>query len=89
LLAEDIQQATGIISLSLGSIHTSNWWKGFFRKMKVSVLLCFLVLLSFHIDVSVSRAINCANKRWHGSLGCQQVEELKQMRREMQNNERG
>lgn len=57
--------------------------------MKVSVLLCFLILLTIHIDVSVSRAINCGNKRWHGSLRCQQVEELRQMRREMQNNEKG
>eukprot|EP00111_Clytia_hemisphaerica_P024071 TCONS_00070970-protein len=52
-----------------------------------SVLFLCLAVCYF-ADVSMSRAVNCASKRWHSSIGCQEVKELKSIKREVHSREK-
>lgn len=59
-----------------------------YATMKVSVLLC---LTAFAVYIQMNRAqpvINCATKRWHGMIGCQQIAALNSIKKEIRNNEK-
>ena len=57
----------------------------------VSVLMVCLValfLLCHGVKPVSSRSVNCGSKRWHSSIGCQELSELKVIRKEVHSREK-
>uniref|UniRef100_A0A7M5WKA7 Uncharacterized protein n=1 Tax=Clytia hemisphaerica TaxID=252671 RepID=A0A7M5WKA7_9CNID len=63
-------------------------------KMKVSVLFCLVCVAIIALCFQESEArprgrrIMCSSKRWHSSIGCQQISQLRQIRRDMRSNDK-
>ena len=58
----------------------------------MSSSLCSVLFLClaacYFADVSMGRAVNCGSKRWHSSIGCQEVRELKAIKKEVHSREK-
>ena len=67
----------------IGDIMSNNY--------SVSVLMvCLVALFLFCHGVKPvsSRSVNCGSKRWHSSIGCQELSELKVIRKEVHSREK-
>ena len=54
----------------------------------LSVCLVVLFLICYGMKPVYSRSVNCASKRWHSSIGCQELTELKVIRKEVHSREK-
>ena len=54
----------------------------------LSVCLVVLFLICYGMKPVYSRSVNCASKRWHSSIGCQELTELKVIRKEVYSREK-